>query len=48
MIIGRDLLKIIGIVIDLLREAIMWNDATIPLKNSMATPIESFHINQKS
>eukprot|EP00957_Ditylum_brightwellii_P016050 1209364-Ditylum_brightwellii.AAC.1 len=44
MIIGGDLLKSLGIVLDHTTETITWNDASIPMKTTSACPTESFHI----
>ena len=44
MILGRDLLKMLGFIINFSTETISWNDAGIPMKESMATLTESFHI----
>eukprot|EP00957_Ditylum_brightwellii_P108600 8282874-Ditylum_brightwellii.AAC.1 len=44
MIIGQDLLKSLGIVLDHATETITWNDARIPMKTTSAQPAESFHI----
>ena len=44
MIIGRDLLKKLGIILDHATETIAWNDASIPMKTTSACPTESFHI----
>ena len=48
MIIGRDLLKSLGLILDFLTRTIAWNDAIIPMKESAAAPIESFHIEDPS
>ena len=34
MIIGRDLLKKLGIILDHATETIAWNDASIPMKTT--------------
>ena len=44
MILGRDLLTSLGLVIDLASKIVIWNDTSIPMKESASTPIESFHI----
>eukprot|EP00957_Ditylum_brightwellii_P008348 631699-Ditylum_brightwellii.AAC.1 len=44
MIIGRDLLKSLGIVLDHATKTIAWNDTSIPMKTTSARPTESFHI----
>eukprot|EP00957_Ditylum_brightwellii_P003471 262729-Ditylum_brightwellii.AAC.1 len=44
MIIGRDLLKSLGIILDHVTETITWNDASIPMKPTSVQPAESFHI----
>jgi hypothetical protein len=44
MILGRDLLKDLGLIIDYSTKSIIWNDAIIPMKGSTATVTESFHI----
>eukprot|EP00957_Ditylum_brightwellii_P017558 1322780-Ditylum_brightwellii.AAC.1 len=44
MIIGRDLLKSLGIILDHAAEKITWNDASIPMKTMLAQPAKSFHI----
>eukprot|EP00957_Ditylum_brightwellii_P170790 12999098-Ditylum_brightwellii.AAC.1 len=38
MIIGRDLLKSLGIILDHATETITWNDASIPMKTTSARP----------
>ena len=48
MIIGRDLLKILGLILDFLTRNIVWNDAIIPMKESAAAPIKSFNIEYPS
>ena len=44
MIIGRDLLKKLGIILDHATETITWDDASIPMKSTSAHSKESFHI----
>ena len=44
MILGRDILKSLGIVLNHTTETISWDDATIPMKTASARPIKSFHI----
>eukprot|EP00957_Ditylum_brightwellii_P036401 2755705-Ditylum_brightwellii.AAC.1 len=44
MILGRDVLKILGIVLNHTTETISWDDASIPMKVASARPEESFHI----
>ena len=44
MIIGQDLLKSLGIILDHAAETITWNDASISMKTTSAQPAESFHI----
>ena len=44
MILGRDLLTSLGLIIDFSSKVIIWNDTSIPMKESTSTPIESFHI----
>eukprot|EP00957_Ditylum_brightwellii_P180549 13753172-Ditylum_brightwellii.AAC.1 len=44
MIIGRDLLKSLGLVLDHATETITWNAASIPMKTTSAQPTESFQI----
>eukprot|EP00957_Ditylum_brightwellii_P007301 554668-Ditylum_brightwellii.AAC.1 len=44
MIIGRDLLKSLGLILNHATETITWNDANIPMKTTSAQPNESFHI----
>eukprot|EP00957_Ditylum_brightwellii_P083090 6316282-Ditylum_brightwellii.AAC.2 len=44
MIIGRDLLKSFGIILDHTTETIAWNDARIPMKTTSAQQAKSFHI----
>ena len=46
MIIGGDLLNEMGLTLDFSTETITWNDASVPMKEPMATPIESFHIDE--
>ena len=48
MIIGRDLLKSLGLILDFSTRTIIWNDAIIPMKESAAAPIKSFHIDNPS
>ena len=48
MIIGRDLLKILGLIMDLLTRTIEWDDVIIPMKEFASAPIESFHIEDPS
>ena len=44
MIIGRDLSNKIGLTLNFSTETIMWNDASVPMKDTTATAIESLHI----
>eukprot|EP00957_Ditylum_brightwellii_P132231 10082540-Ditylum_brightwellii.AAC.1 len=44
MILGRDVLKILGIVLNHATETITWDDASIFMKTTSARPAESFHI----
>eukprot|EP00957_Ditylum_brightwellii_P032805 2487087-Ditylum_brightwellii.AAC.1 len=44
MILGRDILKSLGIVLNHAIETISWDDANIPMKAASARPAESFHI----
>eukprot|EP00957_Ditylum_brightwellii_P059069 4480802-Ditylum_brightwellii.AAC.1 len=44
MILGRDVLKSQGIVLNNATETIIWDDASIPMKTTSAQPAESFHI----
>eukprot|EP00957_Ditylum_brightwellii_P015142 1141407-Ditylum_brightwellii.AAC.1 len=44
MILGRDVLKSVGIVFNHATETITWDDAIIPMKTTSAQPAESFHI----
>eukprot|EP00957_Ditylum_brightwellii_P033317 2524671-Ditylum_brightwellii.AAC.1 len=44
MIIGRDLLKSLGIILDHTTKTIAWNDASIPMKTTSECSTESFHI----
>eukprot|EP00957_Ditylum_brightwellii_P148581 11313058-Ditylum_brightwellii.AAC.1 len=44
MVIGQDLLKSFGIILDHATETITWNDANIPMNTTSAQPTESFHI----
>eukprot|EP00957_Ditylum_brightwellii_P150585 11466261-Ditylum_brightwellii.AAC.1 len=44
MIIGQDLLKNLGIILDHATETIAWNDVSIPMKTTSARPKESFYI----
>ena len=44
MILGRDVLKSLGIVLNHATETITWDDASIPMKTTSAQPAESFHI----
>ena len=44
MIIGRDLLKSLGLIIDFSSKTVEWNDVSIPMKDSASAPVESFHI----
>eukprot|EP00957_Ditylum_brightwellii_P207785 15354530-Ditylum_brightwellii.AAC.1 len=44
MILGRNILKILGIVLNHVTETISWDDASIPMKTTSAQPAESFHI----
>eukprot|EP00957_Ditylum_brightwellii_P132230 10082539-Ditylum_brightwellii.AAC.1 len=44
MILGRDVLKILGIVLNHATETITWDGASIPMKTTSAQPAESFHI----
>eukprot|EP00957_Ditylum_brightwellii_P143004 10896226-Ditylum_brightwellii.AAC.1 len=44
MILGRNLLKSLGIMLDHTTETITWNDTSIPMKTTSAQPTESFHI----
>eukprot|EP00957_Ditylum_brightwellii_P152096 11580442-Ditylum_brightwellii.AAC.1 len=44
MIIGRDLLKSLGLILDHATETITWNDTSIPMKTTSAQPAKSFQI----
>eukprot|EP00957_Ditylum_brightwellii_P076702 5830006-Ditylum_brightwellii.AAC.1 len=44
MILGRDVLKSLGIVLNHATKTIIWDDASIPMKTMSAQPAESFHI----
>eukprot|EP00957_Ditylum_brightwellii_P093805 7143185-Ditylum_brightwellii.AAC.1 len=44
MILGRDVLKILGMVLNHVTETISWDDASIPMKAVSVQPAESFHI----
>eukprot|EP00957_Ditylum_brightwellii_P071468 5432425-Ditylum_brightwellii.AAC.1 len=44
MVLGRDVLKSLGIVSNNATETITWDDANIPMKTMSARPAESFHI----
>eukprot|EP00957_Ditylum_brightwellii_P057010 4320333-Ditylum_brightwellii.AAC.1 len=44
MIIGQDLIKSLGIVLDHATETITWNGASISMKTTPAQPAKSFHI----
>eukprot|EP00957_Ditylum_brightwellii_P127369 9712196-Ditylum_brightwellii.AAC.1 len=44
MILGRDVLKSLGIVLNNVTETISWDGASIPMKTASAQPTESFHI----
>eukprot|EP00957_Ditylum_brightwellii_P075619 5747170-Ditylum_brightwellii.AAC.1 len=44
MILGRDVLKSLGIVLNHATETISWDDASIPMKTTSARQAESFHI----
>eukprot|EP00957_Ditylum_brightwellii_P086909 6614990-Ditylum_brightwellii.AAC.1 len=44
MILGRDILKNLGIVLNHATETISWDDASIPIKAASVQPAESFHV----
>ena len=44
MILGRDILKSLGFIIEFLTQIFTWNDACIPMKESASNPIDPFHI----
>eukprot|EP00957_Ditylum_brightwellii_P065386 4960281-Ditylum_brightwellii.AAC.1 len=44
MILGQDLLKSLGIILDHGTETITWNDPRIPMKTTSAQPAKSFQI----
>eukprot|EP00957_Ditylum_brightwellii_P176638 13453580-Ditylum_brightwellii.AAC.1 len=44
MILGQDILKSLGIILDHAIEAITWDDASIPMNTTPAQPAKSFHI----
>eukprot|EP00957_Ditylum_brightwellii_P139561 10636329-Ditylum_brightwellii.AAC.1 len=44
MILGRGVLKSLGIVLNYATETISWDDASIPMKSASAQPTELFHI----
>eukprot|EP00957_Ditylum_brightwellii_P156560 11915770-Ditylum_brightwellii.AAC.1 len=44
MILGQDILKSLGIILDHATETITWDDASIPMKTTSAQPAESLHI----
>eukprot|EP00957_Ditylum_brightwellii_P109420 8346217-Ditylum_brightwellii.AAC.1 len=44
MILGRDVLKSQGIVLNHTTKMITWDDTSIPMKTTSAQPTESFHI----
>eukprot|EP00957_Ditylum_brightwellii_P055671 4217617-Ditylum_brightwellii.AAC.1 len=44
MILGRDVLKSLGIVLNHATETITWDGASIPMKTTSAQAVESFHI----
>eukprot|EP00957_Ditylum_brightwellii_P186211 14176224-Ditylum_brightwellii.AAC.1 len=44
MILGRDVIKSPGIVLNHATETISWDDATIPMKTASARPTKLFHI----
>ena len=44
MILGRDVLKSLGIILNHATGTIIWDDASIPMKTVSAQPAESFHI----
>jgi hypothetical protein len=44
MILGRDILKSLGIILNHATETIEWDDASIPMKAASAQTADSFHI----
>jgi hypothetical protein len=44
MILGRDILKSLGIILNHVTETITWDDASIPMKTTLAQRADSFHI----
>ncbi len=48
IIIGRDLLKELGILLDFGKEMMIWQDISIRMKDSNATMEESYHIQDAS
>eukprot|EP00957_Ditylum_brightwellii_P184910 14082951-Ditylum_brightwellii.AAC.1 len=44
MILGRYVLKSLGIVLNHVTETIAWDDASIPMKTTSAQAADSFHI----
>ena len=44
MILGRDILKNLGIILNHANETIIWDDASIPMKSASAQTADSFHI----
>ena len=44
MILGRDILKNLGIILNHTNETILWDDASIPMKSASAQTADSFHI----
>ncbi len=44
MIIGRDLLKELGIVLDFSAETMIWHDVPVPVKDPDATVEESYYV----
>ena len=44
MILGRDVLKSLGIILNHATEKITWDNASIPMKTTSAQAADSFHI----
>jgi hypothetical protein len=44
MVLGRDILKSLGIILNHATETIIWDDASIPMKATSAQTADSFHI----
>ena len=44
MILGRDLLNKLGLTLDFSTATVAWEEASVPMKSTTATAIESLHI----